>query len=181
MQVGYKTDLGLSREQNEDNLLVDAELGLFIVADGMGGHEAGELASSIVVVEIANHIRTEIGQSKEASVVLAEAIVKANAEIIRRTPTHTGGVEMGSTLVLALVRANQVLISHVGDSRAYMIADGVMKRLTHDHTFVADWVREGRITPEEARTHKARHGLYAALGVEDEIEFETAEWPWDFD
>ncbi|MGO9572417.1 MAG: PP2C family protein-serine/threonine phosphatase, partial [Desulfomonilaceae bacterium] len=72
MEVGFKTDLGRSRALNEDNVLVDLELGLFVVADGLGGHEAGELASSIAVVEIANHIREQIGQGKETNVVIEE-------------------------------------------------------------------------------------------------------------
>jgi PPM family protein phosphatase len=179
VEIGFKTDMGRSRKLNEDNLLVDLELGLFIVADGMGGHEAGELASSIAVLEIANHIRNQIGQGKETNVVVEEAIIKANAEIHRSGPTDLDEAEMGTTVVLALITGNRALISHVGDSRAYMITNGAMKQLTNDHTFVADWLREGSITVEEARTHDARHGLYAALGVEDGIEPETAEWPWD--
>ena len=95
-------------------------------------------------------------------------------------PTGLELAEMGTTVVLRhSFRGNRALISHVGDSRAYMITNGAMKQLTHDHTFVADWVRQGSITVEEARTHESRHGLYAALGVEDGVEPETAEWPWD--
>ncbi len=179
MEVGFKTDLGRSRALNEDNLLVDLELGLFVVADGLGGHKAGELASSIAVAQIASHVREQIGHGKETNVVIEEAIIKANAEIRRSGPTDLHEAEMGSTVVLALLRGNRALISHVGDSRAYMITNGAMRQLTDDHSFVADWVREGVITVEEARTHEARHGLYAALGVEDGVEPETAEWPWD--
>ncbi len=179
MEVGFKTDVGRSRALNEDNILVDAELGLFIVADGMGGHDAGELASSIAVVEIANHIRSRIGAEKETGGIVEEAIIKANTEIIRSAPIRVDEAEMGTTVVLALIRGSRVLISHMGDSRAYMIANGAMTQLTNDHTFVADWLREGSITVDEARTHESRHGLYAALGVDDEIEVETVEWPWD--
>jgi PPM family protein phosphatase len=181
VELGFKTDLGRSRVVNEDNLLVDLELGLFIVADGLGGHEAGELASSIAVVEIASHVREQISQGKETRQVVEEAIIKANAEIRKSSPTGLDEAEMGTTVVLALLSGNRALISHVGDSRAYMITNTAMKQLTHDHSFVADWVRQGSITAEEARTHESRHGLYAALGVEDEIEPETAEWPWDLD
>jgi PPM family protein phosphatase len=179
VEVGFKTDLGRNRALNEDNLLVDAELGLFIVADGLGGHGAGELASSIAVMEISNHIRNQIVQGQETNVVIDEAIIKANAEIRKSGLDNIDYAEMGTTVVLALLSGNRALISHVGDSRAYMITNGAMKQLTNDHTFVADWLREGSITVEEARTHDARHGLYAALGVEDGIEPETAEWPWD--
>lgn len=179
MHVGFKTDRGRSRELNEDNILVDAELGLFIVADGMGGHEDGELASSIAVLEIANHVRNIIDRGREDREVVEEAIIKANSEIIRSARPQVDEARMGSTVVLALIRGDRILISHVGDSRAYMIANGSLKQLTHDHTFVADLLREGSITIEEARNHKSRHGLYAALGVDDEIEFETSEWPFD--
>lgn len=179
VQVGFKTDLGRCRERNEDNLFVDAELGLFVVADGMGGHENGELASSIAVVEIANHIRKQIHHGKENGEAVEQAFKKANAEIIRRTPAQTDGAEMGSTVVLALISNDRVLIAHVGDSRAYMVTNNNLKQLTHDHTFVADWVREGSITNDVARIHESRHGLYAALGIDDEIECETSDYPWD--
>jgi protein phosphatase len=179
MEVGFKSDLGLIRENNEDSILVVPELGLFMVADGMGGHEGGEYASSVAVQEIAHHIRQETDRGKEPSAVVGEAIAKANAEIIRRAPIYTNGTEMGTTVVLALVRDNRVLVSHVGDSRAYMITKGGIQRLTHDHTFVAEWVREGTMTPEEARGHSSRHGLYSALGIDDDVEWETSEWPWD--
>lgn len=177
--MGFKTDLGRSREVNEDNILVDTELGLFIVADGMGGHEAGEVASSIAVEEIANYIRDQLGCGKETSVVVEEAIIKANGEIIRNALPLVDEGEMGTTVVLALIAGEQVLVAHVGDSRAYLIANGFMKQLTHDHTFVADWVREGRITVDEARNHASRHGLYSVLGIDDEIEYESVQWPWN--
>jgi len=179
LEIGFKTDLGRIRDVNEDNLLVDAELGLFIVADGLGGHEAGELASSIAVVEIANRIRSQIGQGNDARGVVEEAILNAHEEIVKSGSDHSDTLEMGTTVVLALVRGDRVLISHVGDSRAYMIANSVMRQLTHDHTFVEDWLRTGRITVEEARNHRSRHGIYSALGIDDEIETETTEWPWD--
>ncbi len=181
MEVGFKTDLGLSRELNEDNILVDTELGLFVVAGGLRGYEAGELASFIAVVEIANHIRDRIGRDKGTRKVVEEAIIRANSQIREISPSDSDEEAMGSTVVLALITENRALISHVGDSRACMITNGAMKQLTHDHTFVADWVRQGSITVEEARTHEFRHGLYAALGVEDGIEPETTEWPWDDD
>jgi PPM family protein phosphatase len=181
MEVGFKTDRGLYRANNEDNILVDPELGLFIVADGMGGHKAGKLASSIAVVEISRHIRNRIGWSGEASVVIQEAITRANAEILGRSSPLVEEADMGSTVVLALMKENSVHIAHVGDSRAYMISNGDMRQLTNNHTFVADAVREGWITIGEARSHEARHGLYAALGVEDETEIEISEWPWNDD
>jgi serine/threonine protein phosphatase PrpC len=171
--------VGRSREDNEDNLLVDTELGLFIVADGMGGHEAGELASSIAVVEIATHVREQIRLGKEVGAVLVEAIQRANADIIRSSPKDVDYGEMGSTVVLALFMNNQLHMAHVGDSRAYRMRNGTMKQLTHDHTFLADWVKEGRITAKEARTHPDRHGIYAALGIDEDVEVEISRHSWD--
>jgi PPM family protein phosphatase len=172
MQIGFKTDPGIIRKHNEDEILVDEGTGLFIVADGMGGHEAGELASSITVVEIADHVRKEVGGGKATKAVLEEAIFHANAEIIGSAPIHIDGSEIGSPVVLALVNPNSVHVAHLGDSRAYMITNGKMKQLTNDHTFVADALRQGWITPVEARTHDARHGLYSALGVDDDMEIQ---------
>ena len=171
--------MGRLRSENEDNLVVDPELGFFIVADGMGGHESGELASSIAVVEIATHVREQIRFRKEAGAILVEAIQRANADIIRSSPKDIDYGEMGSTVVLALYVDNRVLIAHVGDSRAYRMHNGSLKQLSQDYTFLADWVNEGRITAKEARTHPDRHGIYAALGIDEDVEVEISQHSWD--
>jgi serine/threonine protein phosphatase PrpC len=85
---------------------------------------------------------------------------------------------LGSTVVLALFEEGRVFIAHVGDSRAYLIKDDVIEQLTHDHSFVAEWVREGRITVEEARTHPNRHKIYSVLGIDAELDIEIGERPW---
>ena len=85
---------------------------------------------------------------------------------------------MGTTVALAFVRGDHLWICHVGDSRAYLVGDGRIHALTRDHTFVAEWLEEGRITPEEARTHHARHGLTMAIGVDNDVEPEVAEARW---
>ena len=179
MRIGFKTDVGRLRTVNEDNLLADPELGLFIVADGMGSHQAGELASSITTVEIANYVREQICLGNEPESVIIEAIHKANTEIVRSSPKNMDNGEMGSTVVLALFIDERVLIAHVGDSRAYLIADKEIKQLTHDHSFVAEWVREGRITLEEARAHPNRHKIYSVLGIDAVLDIEIAERPWE--
>jgi PPM family protein phosphatase len=179
VRVGFKTDVGRFRMVNEDNLLVDQELGLFIVADGMGSHEAGELASSITTVEIANYVRDQIRLGNDPESVIIEAMYKANVEIVRSSVKNTDIGGMGSTVVMALFVGERVFIAHVGDSRAYLIKDEEIEQLTHDHSFVADWVEEGRITIKEARTHPSRHKIYSVLGIDAELDIEIAERPWE--
>ena len=87
--------------------------------------------------------------------------------------------DMGTTAVIALIRGDRLWIAHVGDSRAYLIENRTIRLLTHDHTFVADWLSDGIITPEEAKTHPARHGLYMAMGIDDDIEPEISMHPWE--
>jgi len=180
LKVGFRTDPGRRREINEDSVLVNKELGLFIVADGMGGHKAGKVAGVIAVDEIRECMSAGLAPGKDLAALLDESVLTANRAIARSSvadPEWRG--EMGTTVVAALLNGNRLFVSHVGDSRAYRINDRTIRQLTQDHTFVADWLREGRITPEEARIHPARHGLFMALGLEDDIEPATTEWSWD--
>lgn len=180
MKVGRRTDTGLRREQNEDNFYADPELGLFIVADGIGGHKAGARASSIAVEVMAEHVRMGLASGQDAATILEASAALANVCILSVSLENSEECEgMGTTVVAALITGDRVVISHAGDSRAYMIEGKTIRQLTQDHTFVAEWVKEGIITPEEARTHEARSGLYMAVGVFDEFETDTAEWPWN--
>lgn len=168
---------------NEDSLHVDEKLGLFIVADGMGGHNAGEIASNIAVHKVAAAVREGLTSEKKVSEVIVEAVAAANRAIFFTAASDPWWNEMGTTLVMALFHDNHVFISHVGDSRAYMIKNRSIRQLTQDHTFVAEWIKEGSITPERARRHQARHGLTMALGIEEEVEPAIAELdlnPHDF-
>lgn len=179
MKAGFKTDPGATRLNNEDTVYVNEGLGLFVVADGMGGHNAGEVASYQAVEAIVSSIQAGLDSGRSTAAVVRQAVVDANREVFRNSLTDPWWNEMGTTVVLALFRGDRVLVSHVGNSRAYLIKNGTIQQLTEDHTFVAEWVKEGSITSQEARTHKARHGLTMALGVEDEVEPDTDEWPWD--
>jgi protein phosphatase len=179
LKVGFKTDRGRLKLRNEDSLHVDSELGLFIIADGLGGHKAGEVASSLAVTKIAAHIGERVGAADNPVVVIEESILYANQAVCSAAELRPELCDMGSTAVLALFRGSRVWISHVGDSRAYLINNETIKLLTQDHTFVAEWLRDGLITAQEARTHRARHGLFMALGVADDVHPETFEMPWD--
>ncbi|MFC1833995.1 Stp1/IreP family PP2C-type Ser/Thr phosphatase [Thermodesulfobacteriota bacterium] len=178
MRVGYKTCVGKKRKVNQDGLLVDQELGLFIVADGMGGHNAGEVASSIAVKVVSETVRDGLKLDTDISTLLEESVQRAHRSIFDDSMKHHDRRDMGTTVTVALVQGDYVRICHVGDSRAYLVANGRIEALTKDHTFVGDWVAEGRITPEEARTHPARHGLTMALGVDDDVEPEVGKVAW---
>jgi len=180
LTAGYRTHPGLVRDSNEDSLFVDARLGMFIVADGMGGHNAGEVASSIVVRSLPRLIVDALGRGRDAFVVIKEAFVALDAAILEISQSRPAWNDMGTTAVMAIADfdSEKMIVGHVGDSRAYMINGGAIKRLTEDHSFVAQWVSEGILSPEEARRHPARHGIFMALGVGDELQPSISAWPF---
>jgi PPM family protein phosphatase len=179
VKICYLTDPGRHRPINEDSLHVDENLGLFVIADGMGGHNAGEVASKIAVEVTAKSVREGLQGGTEADRVVLEAIADANTSIYERSLNNPAWEEMGTTLLMALIINHQMVIGHVGDSRAYLIKLGKIRQLTNDHTFVFEWLKEGLITKEQARTHHQRHGLTEAVGVSDNVESEVSVWPWE--
>jgi protein phosphatase len=179
LKVCHLTDPGTKKEVNEDSLYADEGLGLFIVADGMSGHNAGGVASTLAVDAIAQAVRKGLQANRDTVELLREAIAAANKSIFEKSHAKPEWADMGTTVVAALASGRDLVIGHVGDSRAYLIGDGEIKQLTEDHTFVAEWVKEGHITKHQARSHPQRHGLTAALGVADEVEIDVAIWAWD--
>ncbi len=190
IKVGWGTDVGVVRSHNEDTALVitavqdgDEEtmpFGLFILADGMGGHRSGEVASSLAARSVAQHIIQQFylptirqkGQEHNAdqptlNEVLIEAAQTANRAVATEVP---GG---GTTLTYALVVGPQAYIAHVGDSRAYIITDNGLKQITHDHSLVDRLVRLGQLTADEAAVHPQKNVLYRAIGQEGELEVDT--------
>ena len=171
MLVGCVTDQGGSNKKNEDSVLVDLDKGLFLVADGLGGHNAGKCASSIAAEEIAAYLNENMVSDQEALPIIEQAVLHANSSIARAAEADPEWrTEMGSTVVVGFVRGNRLIVSNVGDSRAYLISNGSIEQLSQDHTFVAEWVKAGTITTKEARKHAARHGLWMALGIEWDVE-----------
>ena len=155
--VGALTDPGLTRPQNEDSMLVEPPL--YAVADGMGGHRAGEVASRVALEELLANAPRSID-----SKALARAVRAANRAVIdsaEKTRTRSG---MGTTLTAAMVDGTHIAIAHVGDSRAYLLHDGRLTRITDDHSMVADLVRQGALTEEDARFHPQRSVITRALG-----------------
>jgi protein phosphatase len=161
------TDTGRQRRANEDALL--ARSPLFVVADGMGGAQAGEVASRIAVEYF--HGGLEDDSNPEGS--LAALARSANARIHELSHSNVEQAGMGTTLTAVYVGAEEVAIAHVGDSRAYCLRDGELLRLTDDHSLVDELMRQGRLTPEEAVEHPQRSVITRALGPEGTVEVDT--------
>jgi serine/threonine protein phosphatase PrpC len=164
------SDVGRARQSNEDSYLERSPL--FVVADGMGGARAGEVASHIAV-ETAKV--AEVGASPEQD--LAEVARTANREIYSKAQSDSEHAGMGTTFTGALVTGSEVAIGHVGDSRMYRLRDGELERLTHDHSLVEEFVRQGKLTPEEAEVHPQRSIITRALGPEPEVQVDTFTYP----
>ncbi len=174
------TERGLVRPTNQDALLVDNSLGIWIVADGMGGHAGGEVASRLAVESVASHLQAESARriqegvtphTHEASV--RDAIRNADHAILSHAKTEPGLKGMGTTIVLLRISSEQeprATIAHVGDSRAYRFSQGSLTLLTQDHSLVEDYVRCGRLTPAQASKHPLRHVITRALGIEGSSE-----------
>jgi serine/threonine protein phosphatase PrpC len=157
------TDQGRVRGNNEDAFLVDDERALFAVADGMGGHRGGEVASHTAI----EALRAAVANGTP----LHDAITRANLAVLARAAGDDELTGMGTTLTAIIaVGGRQLLIGHVGDSRAYLLHNGELRRATDDHSLVEELVREGRLTPEQAEAHPQRAIVTRALGVDDDVD-----------
>ena len=165
------THVGLIRPQNEDSYLCAEPL--FVVADGLGGHAAGEVASALVVERLTNLEIADQTSPEEASQQLAEAVRDANRQIHQSAtedPDHAG---MGTTVTAAVAIGDQLCFAHVGDSRGYLWRSGELQHITEDHTPVQRAVRAGVISAEEALRHPSRHVLAQAVGLDIDVEVDT--------
>ena len=161
------SDVGRQREGNEDSMLEDPPL--FVVADGMGGAQAGEVASGLAVETLGELSPDDDSVEEE----LTEAIAEANRRIHDRAQDDRKLAGMGTTLTAAVVHDGKVTIGHVGDSRAYRWRDGELAQLTDDHSLVAELERHGKLTAAEARVHPQRSMILRALGIGAEVEVDT--------
>jgi protein phosphatase len=181
------SDVGRKRKSNEDSFAASDDMKLYVVADGMGGHAAGEVASRLAVESISRHISavqsaadptlpTESTQSIDeadlppAARRVLHAIRLANQEIVRSVRSDQSMRGMGTTVVMVYIQGRRAYIGSVGDSRAYLLRDGDIQQLTDDHTFVNEQVRAGTLTPAEARRHPARNILTRAVGSQEDVE-----------
>ncbi len=159
---GARSDVGLVRGHNEDSFLLRTPL--FVVSDGMGGHAAGEVASSIAVETIG-----ERAPGTADDVLLGAAVEAANANVIKAAEEGVGKPGMGCTATAVLIEKNHMAVAHVGDSRAYVLHHGTLVRITHDHSYVEELVDAGEITADEARTHPSRSIITRALGSDPDM------------
>jgi serine/threonine protein phosphatase PrpC len=168
IDVGVATDLGKVREGNEDSYLVDPPLLLYAVADGMGGHRGGEVASHLALETVESLARAGTG-------TLAHQVQEANRTVFERSQRDRRVTGMGTTLTAARIVDDAVHLAHVGDSRAYLLRAGAFRQLTEDHTLVNRMVKAGEITADEADVHPHRNVLTRALGTEPDVEVDETE------
>src|SRR4051795_5992663 len=167
----YGSDLGLQRQGNEDNYFVRAPL--FVVADGMGGAQAGEVASEMAVESFMHGLP----DGDSAAEGLVHIIEEANRLIHESSRTQTQRAGMGTTVTAAYVGEDTVTVAHVGDSRAYVVRNGDLIRITKDHSLVAELVERGKLTEEQAETHPQRSVITRALGPEPSVQVDVFECP----
>lgn len=187
LRVVGLTDTGKVREHNEDTIAADADIGLLVLADGMGGYNAGEVASGIAVKTIVNLVREQVeredmvaggdaGLSRPA-IILKDAIQRANKIIYQTARTQPQCEGMGTTVVAALFFDNKVTIAHVGDSRLYRQRGDRFEQVTMDHSLLQELVDRGFYSPEEAQRAANKNYVTRALGVEPAVEVEVQEIP----
>ncbi|MBC7765834.1 MAG: Stp1/IreP family PP2C-type Ser/Thr phosphatase [Hyphomonadaceae bacterium] len=171
MKFAFESHVGKVRQQNEDNGVVvalDEYQVLAIVADGMGGHQAGEVASSLAVEQISHFIKMHYFQPPHD--MMKQGIMHANHAIYEKSRLEKPLLGMGTTVVLAWLGLDNITIAHVGDSRAYHIFEGKIHRLTKDHSVVEGMVECGLLTPAQAEVHPRKHEITRALGTSLSIE-----------
>ena len=185
-----QTDTGRVREHNEDTIASDVDVGLLVLADGMGGYNAGEVASGIAVKTITNLVREglareDLGALDRAtgltrpSIVLRDAITRANKIIYQTARSQAECEGMGTTVVAALFYDNKISIAHVGDSRLYRQRGSQISQVTMDHSLLQELVDRGFYSPEEAQRAANKNYVTRALGVEPQVEVEVQEHPVD--
>src|ERR1700681_3613746 len=178
MKVASMTDPGRVRKTNEDNFFADEALGLFIVADGMGGHAGGEVASRVAIATISERMKAGLTDG-DADGLIRSAIEQANTAIRAQAEADPKLQGMGTTLVLAFCRGDAIHLAHLGDSRAYLIRDGSIQRLTEDHSLVAQMVKSGQLTAEEAPRFHLRNVVTRSLGNQKVSEPDLAVVEWN--
>ena len=187
LEVARLSDAGQHREHNEDAVASDIEIGLLVLADGMGGYKAGEVASEIAILIMLAELKEtmahlEPGQAdpvngmQAESMLLMDAAAKANASISSVSESQPQCAGMGTTLVAALFTNNKVLVGHIGDSRLYRLRGERFEQLTEDHSLLQEQLSSGLITPEQAKLSNNKNLLTRAVGIDPEVELELHEY-----
>lgn len=187
IEVVRLTDVGQRRDHNEDSIASDVEIGLLVLADGMGGYKAGEVASEIAVLTIVAEMKEAMvtcepgqidavsGMQAESQLIL-QAVEKANESIYTISQTQPQCAGMGTTLVVGLFTNNKILVGHIGDSRMYRLREGQLAQITEDHSLLQEQIKSGFITPEEAKLSHNKNLVTRALGIDPVVELELHEY-----
>lgn len=186
LEIVRVTDVGQRRDHNEDAVASDSEIGLVILADGMGGYNAGEVASEIAVLTLVaelkesmatlapGHVDPASGMQAESQLLL-DAVAKANASIYEVSQSQPQCAGMGTTLVAAMFTNGKLLVGHIGDSRMYRLREETLEQITEDHSLLNEQIKSGLITPEQARYSSNKNLVTRALGIDPEVELELHE------
>jgi len=181
VSIVTRTDVGKLRSRNEDAVAVSEANGWLVLADGMGGYRGGDVAARIVVKEVSaafEQAATEMtGRARSIEGVLCEAVRAANRAILREACWRPSLAGMGSTVVAGAIDGAELVIAHVGDSRAYCFVDGELEQLTRDHSLLQERIDEGMISAAEAHTAPGRNLLTRALGVDPEVDVACTRHP----
>lgn len=173
IQVGFKTSTGLLRDNNEDAFFIIPGEDVYVVADGVGGYKAGELASHTAVKMVAEYIRDhdirKCAESGDIQAYFQKCLHLANREIYRLADKYADSSGMATTAVIAYIRGNKGYFANVGDSRAYLYRYDEIYQITEDHTYVNTLVKQGKISKEDAKLHEQRNVITRALGAEADI------------
>lgn len=179
MKYAAKTDRGLVRELNEDCYRIiagdDSNCCAFIVADGMGGHKCGELASRVAVEYISDSIKSDaknLFSSENLSEDLRRIVEGTNAAVYQKSIELPEAAGMGTTLTMAVVTSSNVTVAHVGDSRLYIVRDGKISKVTEDHSYIEELIKKGTITRDEAENHPQKNVITRAIGSSHEIDID---------
>lgn len=179
LEVVTLTDAGVVRSFNEDTIATELDLGLAVVADGMGGYKAGDVASGMAASILVEELKSQLGEAapgaEAPSQILRSAVEKANQAIYKAAQANPQYHGMGTTLTAAVFYDNRIYFTHVGDSRLYRLRQGRLLALTQDHSILHEQVALGLISTDDAKTSHNRNLVTRALGVEAEIEFEVVD------
>jgi len=181
LEVATATHSGMVRSHNEDSIAADAEIGLAVLADGMGGYNAGEVASGIAVAMISDEMKKLLGgaetEAGSAEDLLSEHVARANAAIYQAAQSQPQYSGMGTTLVVALWHDNKMAVGHVGDSRLYRLRGETFEQVTRDHSLLQEQIDSGMITREQARFSQNKNLVTRAVGIDAEVETEVHTYP----
>lgn len=188
LEMAKATHTGMVRSHNEDSIAIDPEIGLAVLADGMGGYNAGEVASGIATALISSETREALERhrlhetdrahgSPLATRLLRDIIARANASIFQSANSQPQYAGMGTTLVVALLCNNQATVAHIGDSRCYRYRAGMLEQITRDHSLLQEQIDSGLLTKEAAKRSQNKNLVTRALGIEPQVEAEIHTHP----